>query len=80
MKRIAIFFTGGTIAMRQGEDGAVRPALGLGALLAELPLRLPDAVELLPVEWANLPSSHMTPELMFQVIPKTRQNGKHGVS
>ena len=73
MKKITVFFTGGTIAMRQGEDGAVRPALGLGELLAGLPAAvLPDSVSLLPVEWANLPSSHMTPELMFRLAQDVR--------
>ena len=67
MKTIAVFFTGGTIAMRQGADGAVRPALDLAALLAELPSVLPEVPEFLPVSWANLPSSHMTPELMFRL-------------
>ena len=71
MKSVAIFFTGGTIAMRQGEDGAVRPALSLGELLAELPA-LPEQARLLPVEWATLPSSHMTPELMFRLAGDVR--------
>ena len=72
MRYVAIFFTGGTIAMREGKDGAVRPALGLEELLAELPPALPDSAGLLPVEWANLPSSHITPELMFRLAGDVR--------
>lgn len=69
--RIAVFFTGGTIAMAEAPDGAVRPALRLEDLLAELnPAELDSrgsglAADILPVDWADLPSPHMTPELMF---------------
>lgn len=74
--KIAVFFTGGTIGMEKAEDGAIRPALRLADILAELPAgSLPwtdcssDHVQerLLPVEWARLPSPHMTPELMFSL-------------
>ncbi len=71
--KIAIFFTGGTIAMRQSADGAVRPALHLQDLLAELFPQNASGVcthpvlELEPVEWADLPSPHMTPSLMFKL-------------
>ena len=71
-RTIAIFFTGGTIGMQQSADGAVRPALHLADLLAELlgaaTKNAPLGPEhILPVEWADLPSPHMTPALMFQL-------------
>ena len=66
-RKIAIFFTGGTIAMRKSADGALRPALGAPELLSELPGPLPGDAELVPVDWAELPSPHVTPELMFQL-------------
>lgn len=68
--------------MEEAEDGALHPALRLADLLSELPDGvLPwhskggcraDMVEkmrdlLIPVEWACLPSPHMTPELMFKL-------------
>lgn len=62
--RIAVFFTGGTIAMTEQPDGVVRPALRLAELLAELE-GVQSALE--PVDWAQLPSPHMTPELMFKL-------------
>lgn len=85
--RIAVFFTGGTIGMRHSADGSVRPSLGLTDLLAELSVEslvppdaggertLPQADAgsvLLPVEWADLPSPHMTPELMFRLATDVR--------
>ncbi len=63
----ALVFTGGTIGMEPAPDGSVRPALDAGALLAEMPGPLPDGARLLPVPWANLPSPHMTPALMFRL-------------
>ena len=81
LQKIAVFFTGGTIAMRQSADGAVRPALHLADLLAELlppsaeaPESTPSArtLGLEPVEWADLPSPHMTPQLMWQLATDVR--------
>ena len=61
---IAVFFTGGTIVMRGGALG-LRPAVKPEEILAGLSESL--SVEILPVEWADLPSPHMTPELMFRL-------------
>ncbi len=78
-RKIAVFFTGGTIGMRHTADGAVCPALHLSDLLAQLAMGTPAAgtfcgskiscsMPLLePVEWADLPSPHMTPTLMFRL-------------
>lgn len=79
MRHIALFFTGGTIAMKHSGDGTVRPALRAADIVAELaagaaPLVvLPDDVALLPVDWADLPSPHMTPELMFRLALDVRE-------
>lgn len=67
IRQIALFFTGGTIAMRHTANGTVHPALHAADLLADLPGPLPGDIALLPVDWANLPSPHMTPELMFRL-------------
>lgn len=75
MRHIALFFTGGTIAMLHAGDGTVRPALHAADIVSALagaggraPLvSLPDDVALLPVDWADLPSPHMTPDLMFRL-------------
>ncbi len=69
---IAVFFTGGTIVMRAGADGlhpGVRPADILEALRAGEGA----SVDILPVEWADLPSPHMTPELMFRLAGDVRR-------
>ena len=70
-QQIAVFFTGGTIGMRQSADGAVKPALHLADLLSEMQAALPlchgALPSLLPVDWADLPSPHMTPDLMFRL-------------
>ncbi len=62
----AIFFTGGTIGMRHDAGGRVVPALKLDDLLSELPADLRRG-RILPVQWADLPSSHMAPELMLKL-------------
>lgn len=72
-RQIAVFFTGGTIAMRHAADGTVRPALHAAELLAGLPGPLPEDVALSPVDWADLPSPHMTPELMFRLAGDVRE-------
>ena len=77
--KIAIFFTGGTIAMRQSADGTVRPALHLKDLLADLfpSMNNGDCVgagcELEAVEWADLPSPHMTPALMWKLAQDVKK-------
>lgn len=62
---VAVFFTGGTLGMR-GRPGAgtVVPAGASDQLMAALAQSIPD-VNLVPVPWADVPSSNMTPERMF---------------
>ena len=81
MRYIAIFFTGGTIAMLHAGDGTVRPALHASDLVAALSagggraslVSLPDDVGLSPVDWADLPSPHMTPEMMFRLASDVQE-------
>ena len=58
--RIAIIFTGGTIAMRSdtGSGGNV-PTLDADALLASVP-GLADVAEVVPIDWGLVPASHLT--------------------
>lgn len=66
-KKVAVFFTGGTIGMRaEGEEGSVVPAVDLQQLMADLG-KLPESITLEPYPWSNFPSPHMTPELMFKL-------------
>lgn len=66
-KRVAVFFTGGTIGMRaEGKEGSVVPAIDLEQLVADLG-QLPGSIMLQPHPWSDLPSPHMTPELMLQL-------------
>lgn len=63
-KRIALFFTGGTIGMEcQEEQRGVAPGGNFGRLLDHLSIKT-DA-QLTPIWWSDLPSPHMTPERML---------------
>ncbi len=66
-REIAVFFTGGTIAMHPAPRGrGIVPSGEFGRLFAEL--EPPgEGVRLRAVHWADLPSPHMTPELMFRL-------------
>lgn len=64
---IPVFFTGGTIGMSPAEGSpGVAPAGNFEALLQGL-AKPPEGVRLVPVEWADKPSPHMTPEDMFRL-------------
>ena len=58
MPRIAVVFTGGTIAMRQSSGGNV-PTLGADDLLASVP-GLDAIAEIEPIDWGLVPASHLT--------------------
>ena len=58
--RVAVIFTGGTIAMRHDPDaGGNVPTLGADTLLASVP-DLDDIAEIVPVEWGLVPASHLS--------------------
>ena len=58
MPRIAVVFTGGTIAMRQSGAGNV-PTLRGEDLLASVP-GLAEVAEVEPIDWGLVPASHLT--------------------
>ena len=65
--KIALFFTGGTIAMRPREGGpGVVPTGDFDRLIEELGLQV-EGVSMTPFTWGDRPSPHMTPELMFRL-------------
>jgi len=64
---VAVFFTGGTIAMRpRAHERGVVPSDEFDRLFAELRPHIRH-VKFKPVLWSNLPSPHMTPEHMFRL-------------
>ena len=63
---VTVFYTGGTIGMQAAPDGGVVPAGAWQGLLGEVQARL-RGVRLRPVDWADVPSPHMTPELMWRL-------------
>ncbi len=63
---VAVFFTGGTIGMHAQENGGVAPAHAIEELMAQVRPHL-GGVGLRVVDWADVPSPHMTPELMWRL-------------
>ena len=72
-KTVVIFFTGGTSGMRplEGASG-VAPADAFDRLMADLS-RVVEGVRLRGVQWADMPSPHMTPEDMFRLVLDIRE-------
>lgn len=67
MKKVVVITTGGTIAMKSGQEGqGLVPAVGGGELLAAVPA-LSDVADLKVLEFANLPSGHITPAMMLEL-------------
>jgi len=58
MSRIAVVFTGGTIAMRQSAGGNV-PTIGGDELLSTVP-GLDAIADIEPIDWGLVPASHLT--------------------
>ncbi|MFA7074699.1 MAG: asparaginase [Endomicrobiaceae bacterium] len=65
-KKILIITTGGTIAMRYEQDAGVIPSNDLVNFLQSFP-QLCDVADITIHEFSNIPSPHMTPELMFKL-------------
>ncbi len=63
-RKVAVFFTGGTIGMEPQPGGGVEPGSGFERLMDQVGPHLRGA-ELVAVHWSDLPSPHMTPERMF---------------
>lgn len=58
MERVAVIFTGGTIAMRQSRGGGNRPTLRADELLASVP-GLEKIATVEPIDWGLVPASHL---------------------
>ena len=65
--RIAIFFTGGTIAMRVDEGfGGIVPALSATQIIDTIS-DINDLADFEVIEFGQLPGPHMTPDIMFSL-------------
>lgn len=79
MKRILILHTGGTISMSEDEHGAVRPDEKNPLLAAGQKLDVPKDVELVVEDFSNLPSPHITVEIMFDLKERIKQAKTEGI-
>ena len=70
--KVVILTTGGTIAMRLDPEQGVVPALSGPELIAAVP-PLADACPVDVREFANIPSPHMTPEIMHRLALETEK-------
>ena len=67
MKKIVVITTGGTIAMKNDpETGGLIPAVSGADLLEAVP-DLKDVAEIVVVEFSNVPSGHVIPEMMLDL-------------
>lgn len=82
MKKIVVITTGGTIAMKNDpQTGGLIPAVS-GADLVEAVPALKDIVEIEVVEFSNVPSGHVTPEMMLslsKLADKYAEAGADGI-
>lgn len=66
-KKVAIIFTGGTISMKVDPDlQAAIPALSADELLSKI-TNIEDFAEIETINYANIPSPHITPEIMMDI-------------
>ncbi|WP_214810855.1 asparaginase [Exiguobacterium sp. s127] len=80
MKKLLLVHTGGTIAMAQNHSGHVLPN-DINPLDASLP-RATDIADITTRHFANLPSPHITPDIMLRLahfIKEELQAGYDGV-
>ncbi|WP_159721980.1 asparaginase [Enterococcus sp. CSURQ0835] len=73
LTRILILHTGGTISMSADENGAVRPDAKNPLLLEGQKILLPENIELVVEDFSNLPSPHITLEIMFELKERIKQ-------
>lgn len=82
MKKIVVITTGGTIAMKNDPaTGGLIPAVS-GADLVEAVPALKNIAEIEVVEFSNVPSGHVTPEMMFsltKLADKYAEAGADGI-
>jgi L-asparaginase len=66
-REVVVFFTGGTIGMDAKPDGiGIAPGNHQKQIFASLPAFTAD-VHIKPIIWADLPSPHITPEIMLRL-------------
>ena len=71
--KLAMIFTGGTIAMKIDPDlHAVIPALNAEEILGMI-RNIKDMTDLEIINFSNLPSPHITPSMMMDLYRKTYQ-------
>lgn len=67
MSRVAVLFTGGTIAMQPDQQtGGAVPTLDGAAILARTP-RLSDVAALEPIDWGLVPASHLSFDQLLDI-------------
>ena len=72
MKKVKIITLGGTIAMSEDEHGKASPALDGNALIANVP-GIKDVAEISIELFCNIPSSHLTIDMMFGVANRIKE-------
>lgn len=65
-KRVAVFFTGGTIAMKNIPNKGVVPVQLHEEISAKITKTIPN-LELEIIDWSELPSPHITPDHMLKL-------------
>lgn len=66
-RSVVVFFTGGTITMKPlARNRGVVPSKAFQNYFSDLSPHIRN-ITLKPIWWSNLPSPHMTPELMFRL-------------
>ncbi|MGM0237859.1 asparaginase [Enterococcus sp. AZ103] len=78
MKKILILHTGGTISMSQDDHGTVRPDEKNPLVAAGHEMNVPNNIEIVVEEFSNLPSPHITLEIMLQLKEKIKEAKKNG--
>ncbi|SHN55075.1 asparaginase [Desulfovibrio litoralis] len=74
-KRVAVFFTGGTIAMRSLPDQGVVPVDLVNELSQSIHKNIPN-LQLELVHWGDLPSPHISPEHMLELSSEVAEIAK----
>ena len=72
MKKVVVFSTGGTIAMKMVPGKGVVPACS-GADLVEAVPGLASVADIEVRDFSNIPSCQMTPALMFSLAGQIRE-------
>jgi L-asparaginase len=71
-KTVVIYTVGGTIAMKTGENGGLVPAATPEELLEAVP-GIRDLCNIEVVDFSNVPSGHVTPQMMLDLSRKIQK-------